>query len=163
MHPTWGPYNYAEATEEDPQMPRCDARQQLYHTSTEGFDSDIADSGSSCSHAEQPPGPRCGLRNESFCERSNRRVSHNEVEKRYRQNLDRGFRHLKDIVRHHAEDKTNRMTRTEILDEAYTCIAELRGKVGTLQVELKNLREALFPDTCKYTLADGELPRCGPG
>ena len=123
----------------------------------------MVDFGSSRSDAEQSSGSTCGLRDETSCERISRRSSHNEVEKRYRQNLDRGFRHLKDILTHHAEDKTNRMTRTEILGEAYTCIAELRGKVGTLQVELKDLREALFPDTCKYTLADGEPPQCGPG
>jgi hypothetical protein len=102
--------------------------------------------------------------NEPISEATRRKRAHNTIEKRYRDSIDRKFLQLNDVLSPCRGSQKNagitphktskRMNRAAILEQAHDEITNLRAEAKSIKKTSKNLREATFPDTCKFTLCD---------
>lgn len=83
------------------------------------------------------------------------------IEKRHRDSINCKFLRLKDVLSRSCGSEnigitphktSKQMNRAAILEEAHDEILNLRSEVESVNEAAKSLRDAIFPDTCKFTL-----------
>ncbi|KAJ6092369.1 hypothetical protein N7467_004338 [Penicillium canescens] len=113
--------------------------------------------------SESFPNLRSSPEDEPTCQATRRKRAHNVTEKRYRESLNLNFLQLENVLSHRrpkgymgmsTDKRPERVKRVAILAHARDDILELRAEVKSLKESLSTLREAAFPNTCKFTLHD---------
>jgi hypothetical protein len=113
--------------------------------------------------SESFPNLRSSPEDGPTCQETRRKRARNVTEKRYRESLNLNFLQLENVLSHRrpkgymgmsTDKRPERVKRVAILAHARDDILELRAEVKSIKESLSTLREATFPNTCKFTLHD---------